>query len=471
MKPPVRRRPLLPVLAAALALAAMLLAPTPAAALQASPSPSGGEPTTTPSASGEVSRGEGKKKRKRKRPRRRKKKDRPKGRPKGGAGGATSTPAPTPAPSAVPAASRPPTIEERGGRFAARTTEHYRILVEEGAGPFAEGIGETLERQRVLFFELLGEPLGLESPPERMTAVVFRSASSYASYRSRLPRDIRPPAVTAGLYDQERRCTFLFDQRTTERSQEEMRKATEKTRADILRTIETRNAEIVVHEATHQLAHESGLLPLLGLAVIRIGRTNYRYRYHCPPRWLGEGMATYFECAAELERRPGEPLRLRNPGQAAWAKLVEQETREATKRDGGGPLAEVVGIKTRGSILDRLGSEAKVWRFYGVAWSLFSFLMDGEEGQHRKAFFRYMLAFRKQETAQKLVDGLGLTPAELKKIAAGGRVNVDDARFAKPHRALFEEHLGPIERIEPAWRRYVRSLPGKPAWEPPRPKR
>lgn len=160
-----------------------------------------------------------------------------------------------------------------GGDFAIVKTKHY-VICTSAPRHYAEWCGTLFERLLRAFL-LQWERAGLElhEPAAPLPAIVFATQQQYAAFAT---RDAGPQlADKAGYYSVRSNCIVLFDL-TTAIGGDAPRSAD-----DVSRRVAAApgNVATIVHEATHQIAFNSGL----------------HTRYADNPMWVTEGMAMYFE--------------------------------------------------------------------------------------------------------------------------------------------------------------------------------
>ena len=159
--------------------------------------------------------------------------------------------------------------------------------------------------------------------------------------------------------------------------------------------------EVVTHEATHQLAANSGLLDREKFMV----------------RWAHEGLASYFE----------------SPKEATWAGLgAVNEQRlgyyRILERD---PVHSSIEFVVTDRIFDYAATNSSTLAAYGQAWALTHFLMEEHLAE--------LLEFYKRMAVDTLE-----TPH-------------DDAWRAKTL-STFKDCFGDLNRLESQWRAYMRGL-------------
>ena len=184
--------------------------------------------------------------------------------------------------------------QELGPEFEIISTKHYLICSSAGR-QYGQWCGALFER---LFtaFQNYWKQRGLEvrEPEFPLIAVVLADERQFAEYAT---KDAGPDAATAkGYYSIGTNRIVLYDLTAT-------KGGSAGSESEITRRLTAApfNVATVVHEATHQIAFNSGL----------------HTRYADNPLWLTEGMAMYFE-TPDLNSKSGwkgvgnvNPLRLR----------------------------------------------------------------------------------------------------------------------------------------------------------------
>ena len=114
---------------------------------------------------------------------------------------------------------------------------------------------------------------------------------------------------------------------------------------------ENQEIEVVTHEATHQLAANSGLMDREAFQV----------------RWAHEGLASYFE----------------SPKEATWAGIgaVNEQRLEYYRILALDPEHSKLEFIVTDRIFDHAGNHFSVLAAYGQAWALTHFLMDQHLGE------------------------------------------------------------------------------------------
>src|SRR5262245_721400 len=224
---------------------------------------------------------------------------------------------------------------------------------------------DLLERVYESFLLLFhAQAVPLDIPRERLKVVLFNEYNDFREYADSLSPAL---ASASGFWEHIRNVSYFFDHGTTdtfkmlEKIQDELHKIqadAKKARdpdtinkvkiIDLLIAQERENADITVvsHEATHQMAGNTGLLP----------------RHVMIPRWVHEGLATYFEA----------------PGDATWAGIgAVNEQRlmyyRALEKD---RVHSNVDFIVADQIFDLAGGiKSNLLHGYAQAWALTHFLL------------------------------------------------------------------------------------------------
>ena len=162
--------------------------------------------------------------------------------------------------------------------FAIHETRHY-VFCHNTSPEYAKWCGSLYERLYGAFLKFW-ERKGLElQPPEVLMALIFRDKPSYISYAETELGDAAPAVV--GYYSLATNRVTTFD--LTGLAQPGRRGGRTGTARYIRHVLQQPaalpNVATMVHEATHQLAFNSGL----------------QRRFADNPLWLSEGLAIYFE--------------------------------------------------------------------------------------------------------------------------------------------------------------------------------
>jgi hypothetical protein len=273
----------------------------------------------------------------------------------------------------------------------------------------------------LMYFAFKGRVL--EPPRQRMMVTLFDNHKQYLDFSTRLDPELKS---AAGYWSPESNVAVFFAQGTypvLARMKEEsdklevLRKDLERQsvggRGDIVRLadtlkllmlvqIENQDVEVVTHEATHQIAGNSGLFP----RQLRI------------PQFVQEGMAAFFE----------------SPNDATWSgvgavnKLRLEYYRALADRFNDREHSNIDFVVSD-QIYTRAASHGSVLHAYGQAWALTHFLME-------KHFDELQVFWR----------NLSRLPADM-IISQDDIVKCFDAAFGKER-----------DRLDMEWRRHMDSL-------------
>lgn len=259
----------------------------------------------------------------------------------------------------------------------------------------------------------------LEIPKQRLQVVLFNNYADYKDFSTRLSSEL---INASGFYLPVQNISFFFDHASSERFQELNKlakalkdigqkavKGKSRNAKDIVRlanTIdllieidrESNDVTVVSHEATHQMASNTGLFP----HHVRV------------PSWVHEGLAAYFE----------------SPNDGAWSGIgAVNEQRimfyRALEPDPHSSLDFIVGDQ----IFDYAKSLGATLHGYGQAWALTHFLIE----KHFDELMRFYKALG------ELPPDINFTPDVLN--------------------ALFNRTVGnDRQALEQEWRSYMRTL-------------
>jgi hypothetical protein len=207
----------------------------------------------------------------------------------------------------------------------------------------------------------------LEIPTERLKVVLFNNANDFRHYATSLS-----PSLTSvdGFYDTRTNVSFFYDHGSNETFKslkklsqrfQDLKKKAIGLRAsnaagivrmantfELLVDVEQENADIIVvsHEATHQMAGNTGLFP----------------RHVQIPSWVHEGMATYFEA----------------PRDATWSGIgaVNEERLDAYRESEKNRERSNIDFIAGDQLFRSTDSHSDVLHAYGQAWALTHFLVE-----------------------------------------------------------------------------------------------
>ncbi|RCS49420.1 DUF1570 domain-containing protein [Bremerella cremea] len=264
------------------------------------------------------------------------------------------------------------------------------------------------------------EGVELEVPDKLLMVVLFAEHSEYLQFVNLLGPDL---ASAAGFYHRIHNVAVFYDQgtdqsfellnalnREIQHERDEIVRRKISGLADIIRFADTLNLlievkrenldiEVVSHEATHQLAANTGLMPADSPI----------------PVWVAEGLATYFE----------------SPKQAAWSGIGAVNAERLNWYRELAPIRKYSNIDfiVSDQIFTRSANNFTTLHAYGQSWALTHFLME-------KHFDKLVLYYRE---LGKLPKASHAKPEELQKVF--------DKVFGSDKQAL-----------DGQWRAYMRSL-------------
>lgn len=301
-----------------------------------------------------------------------------------------------------------------------KASAHYLLLYDTDDKRANERLKLLESVYEVFLMRFFAHGVELEVPDEYLKVVLFHEQGDFQLVAKRQTED----AINLnGFWDPATNTSMFYDQATGDMYKafrrissqfEQLKEQAKRTRgpgtketvrlantlsllAEVVR--ESEDVKVVSHEATHQLAGNTGLLP----------------RHVMIPRWVHEGLAAYFE----------------TPEEAAWSGIgaVNSDRLEwyrALARDQEHSSIEFV---VSDKIFDLAASSIGVLHGYGQGWALTHFLMD-------QRFEEFMGFYRR----------LGEMPPHT--LLTGEVVlNTFDSSFA-----------GGRENLELQWRAYMRKL-------------
>lgn len=266
-----------------------------------------------------------------------------------------------------------------GSGFKFKRSKHY-ILAYDTPEDRAKERVDLLERVYETFFMFFAmKGMVLEKPKELMMVVLFNEHKNYLDYSVRQDPELKS---AAGYWSPEDNIAVFFAQGTypawatlnevsaqLDKMREDAERQKLRNRGDIVRLSDTikllklvqqenEDVEVVTHEATHQVAGNSGLFPRR----IRI------------PRWAQEGLAAFFEA----------------PSGAMWAGVgatnaTRLEWYRGLEKD---RVHSDIDFIVSDHIYDMAASHASVLHAYGQAWALTHFLMDDKQFPKLMQYYR-----------------------------------------------------------------------------------
>ena len=281
--------------------------------------------------------------------------------------------------------------DELGESFEIVTTKHY-VLASEAGREYARWAGMLFERLMSAFETHWNRcPLEYHEPTFPLCAVILRDKQRFREFAL---KDAGPGVLDAlGYYSTLTNRMIMYD------LTEGLAGARPKTLVELNRRLagQVSNVSTIVHEATHQIAFNSGL----------------HTRLADNPFWLVEGMAMYFE-TPDLKSSAGwrtvgqlNAMRMRN-----FRDFVKSRRRPGAIRE---MLSADEQFHSANTALDA----------YSEAWALTYYLIRTKRGQ----YIDYLATIAEKPALEK--D----EPAE---------------RIAE-----FEAEFGPIEEVEPAFLKWI----------------
>ncbi len=272
----------------------------------------------------------------------------------------------------------------KSNRMTVKRSNHFILLHDTPAKP-AEGRKKSRADERLALLEqvyesflLLFDSQGIELdiPKERLQVVLFKEFQDFTSYATSLSPSL---SSAAGFWEPTRNISVFYDHGTDEeflaleKLQKELKTQADESRRNVnaatastvrlSKTInllidvaqENADIEVVSHEATHQMAGNTGLFP----------------RYVMIPSWVHEGLATYFES-------PGDGawggIGAVNAQRLKWYRALENDRQHSN-------INFIVGDQ----IFDFAKTNGATLHGYGQAWALTHFLLE----THLKEFVAY----------------------------------------------------------------------------------
>lgn len=305
-------------------------------------------------------------------------------------------------------------------------SNHF-ILLHDTPEKKAEGRKKTRAQERLALLEQVYESflllfnsqdVDLDIPRERMKVILFNERKDYLDFATGLSPTL---SSATGFWEPARNVSVFFDhatdsefvalqslQKELQQMADQAKKA--RTGAEMIRFVNTlkllidvaqENAdiEVVSHEATHQMAGNTGLFP----------------RHVLVPSWVHEGLATYFE----------------SPGDATWSGIgaVNEQRLERYRLLERDREHSNIDFIVGDQIFDFAQTHGGKLHGYGQAWALTHFLLE----THLKEFVSYYRM-------------LGEMPPDV-ALSADLLTDLFDKVFGSDRKQLDQE-----------WRSYMRSL-------------
>ncbi len=233
---------------------------------------------------------------------------------------------------------------ELGAKFDVVTTRHY-VICTSASREYARWCGALFERLFTSFHKFWKQRgMKLSEPEFPLVALVFASEKEFAAFAT---KDAGADAATAkGYFSIGTNRMVMYD-------------LTAGARGNIEAVLEAApfNIATVIHEATHQIAFNSGM----------------HVRYADNPLWLVEGMAMYFE-TPDLTSKSGWKMVEVNDLRLGQFKEFAAERRKADS------LATLVCTDARFNDAEQMGDA------YAEAWALTHYLIRAK----KEAYVKYL---------------------------------------------------------------------------------
>lgn len=315
-------------------------------------------------------------------------------------------------------------------RMKIKTSDHFILLhdmsdLKRGkkaiANPRVDERLALLERvYRTFYLYFTAKGIDLEVPKERLMVVLFEKLEDYQNFSKSLSPAL---AGTAGFYDPEKNISFFYDNASDPTYDALSRMATNF--ADQVKKVKRRAANsgqliqfskllshlveiyredldlsVVTHEATHQLAANSDLFP----RKIRV------------PKWVHEGLATYFETPKDAV---WAGIGAVNEERIGWYRGLEDDREHSN-----------INFIVSDEIFTLAATQGSIHHAYGQCWALTHFLVD-----------------KRWDDLEKFYGLLDDLPP-------------DSPLDAKTYQDLFDKVFDPAQRsqLDQEWRTYMNSL-------------
>lgn len=257
-------------------------------------------------------------------------------------------------------------LAELPGGFKAHQTKHY-VICHNTSDVYAAWCGELFEQILKNFSTFWGhQGFELREPEFPLVAIVFADQESYQDFARKELGDAA--ASTIGLYSQHTNRMTMHDLTGVASLRGPGGRPASKTAIERLlaRPGAERTVATVIHEATHQVAYNTGL----------------QKRFADNPVWVSEGLAMYFETLKLGNRatwgtsRPVNPVRMKD-----FRAYLSSRPADSLK--------SLVSIDTRFTDLKQAAPA------YGESWALVYYLMRNVET--RKQFVAYLKRLAEKE--------------------------------------------------------------------------
>ncbi|MFN7290572.1 MAG: DUF1570 domain-containing protein [Pirellula sp.] len=304
-------------------------------------------------------------------------------------------------------------------------SQHY-VMLHDTSETSQQDISRARKRLELLeqvyesfFLKFAFDGIVLTPPKEHLMVMLFAEEQRYLRYATSLDPELKS---ASGFWSPQDNIGVFYDQGTTEEMKqlfqisEELNRAKRRARRtansrevaqvanslDLLLRIarEESDIEVVSHEAVHQLAGNTGIMPRTTVGL----------------RWAHEGLASYFEC----------------PAAAGWGGVgAVNETRlMGYKKIARTPQLASLELLVSDLLFETARSDGAVLDAYGYAWALTHFLME----RHFQELIHYYLKC-----------------SELKGDDAG---RVNRSELVK----VFTDSFGDVRELESEFHQYMATL-------------
>lgn len=268
------------------------------------------------------------------------------------------------------------------------------------------------------FMKFAMDGILLEPPTERLMVILFHEEKDYIRYSKQIDRTL---VSAAGFWDPIGNACVFYDSGSSERRKgidrwnEELKRAKDQARGtplaretahlsntvDLLIKVskEEDDMEVVSHEATHQLAGNTGLMPRGKIAL----------------RWAHEGLASYFESSSDAVWNGIGAVNERRL--KSYYRILQDESRRP------------IELLINDFLFHQPKDDKEEVDAYGQAWALTHYLMETEP----KKLVEYY-----RRTSQLDPSQGPITRGELVEI--------------------FANVFGDLRQLEGDWHRYMQSL-------------
>ena len=259
---------------------------------------------------------------------------------------------------------------EFGRDFEVKATSHYIVVARNESAERYAKLFEQVYRQFHSYFVPRG--FRMEEPEFPLVAVVFPDQASFTKYCRAEGANPKPGVV--GFYLPVSNRVALYDRTTSGRTRDDDTNDT------------------VIHEATHQVAFNTGVHS-------RIGQS---------PQWVVEGLATLFESdGIRAKQSGGSSLDRINPERFEWFQTYRRQRRVP---------ASLESFVRNDSAFQRAALDA-----YGEAWALTFYLAESRSAE-LAAYLRSIAArdpLKPYTAAERLQDFRAAFGADLTLIESG----------------------------------------------------